>query len=37
MGKSIEKKIKLRIIYCVLLLVLGIVSLYVANFVPLNS
>lgn len=37
MGKSIEKKIKLRIGYCVMLIVLGIASLYVGNFVVLNS
>lgn len=37
MEKSIEKKIKLRMAYCVLLIVLGIVSLYVGNFVPLDS
>ncbi len=37
MEKSIEKKIKLRMGYCVLLIVLGIVSLYVGNFVPLDS
>ena len=34
---SIEKKIKVRIIYCVVLIVLGIASLYVGYFVPLNS
>jgi len=33
----IEKKIKIRIIYCIVLIVLGVVSLYVGNFVPLNS
>ena len=37
MEKIIEKKIKLRMAYCVLLIVLGIVSLYVGNFVPLDS
>lgn len=37
MEKSIEKKIKLRMVYCVLLIVLGIISLYVGNFVPLDS
>ena len=34
---SIEKKIKIRIIYCIVLIVLGVVSLYVGNFVPLNT
>lgn len=33
----IEKKIKIRITYCIVLIVLGVVSLYVGNFVPLNS
>jgi len=37
MSMNIEKKIKIRIIYCVVLIVLGVISLYVANFVPLNS
>lgn len=33
---NIEKKIKLRMIYCVILVVLGVVSLYVGNFVVVN-
>jgi len=33
---NIEKKIKLRMIYCVILVVLGAVSLYVGNFVVVN-
>lgn len=37
MGMNIEKKIKLRMVYCAVLIVLGIVSLYVGNFVPLDS
>lgn len=37
MSMTIEKKIKLRMVYCVVLIVLGIVSLCVGNFVPLNS
>lgn len=37
MNMSIEKKIKIRIIYCIVLIVLGVVSLYVGNFVPLNT
>lgn len=37
MNMSIEKKIKIRIIYCVVLIVLGVVSLYVGNFIPLNT
>ena len=37
MGKSIEKKVKLRIVYCVILIVLGAASLYVGNFVTLDS
>lgn len=34
---NIEKKIKLRIVYCVVLIVLGVASLYVGYFVPLQS
>lgn len=37
MNMCIEKKIKIRIIYCIVLIVLGVVSLYVGNFVPLNT
>lgn len=37
MNMYIEKKIKIRIIYCIVLIVLGVVSLYVGNFVPLNT
>lgn len=33
---NIEKKIKLRMVYCVFLVVLGAVSLYVGNFVVVN-
>lgn len=36
-GKSIEQKIKLRIIYSVLLIILGIASLYVGIYIPLAS
>ena len=36
-GKTIEKRVKLRIVYSVCLLILGITSLYVGNFVPLAS
>lgn len=36
-GKTIEKRVKLRIVYSVCLLILGIASLYVGNFVPLAS
>lgn len=36
-GKTIEKKLKLRIVYSALLLVLGIVAIYVGNCVPLAS
>lgn len=35
--KSIEKRIKLRMAYCALLIVLGIVSLYVGTMVPLST
>lgn len=34
---NIKKKIKLRMVYCGVLIVLGIASLYVGNFVTLNS
>ena len=37
MNMRIEKKIKIRIIYCIVLIVLGVISLYVGNFVTLNS
>lgn len=36
-GKSIEQKLKLRIFFCIILLVLGAASLYVGAFVPLAS
>ena len=36
-GKTMEKRVKLRIVYSVCLLILGIASLYVGNFVPLAS
>ena len=34
---NIEKKIRLRMVYCVLLVVLGVVSLLVAHFVTFNT
>lgn len=37
LGKSIEQKLKLRIFFCIILLVLGAASLYVGAFVPLAS
>lgn len=37
MNMRIEKKIKIRIIYCIVLIILGVISLYVGKFVPLNS
>ena len=37
LGKSIEQNLKLRILFCVLLLFLGGVSLYVGTCVPLAS
>ena len=37
LGKSIEQKIKLRILYSIILLILGGVSLYVGTCVPLAS
>ena len=36
-GKSIEQKIKLRILFCILLFILGSASLYVGTCVPLAS
>lgn len=36
-GKNIEKRVKLRIAYSVLLCILGIASLYIGIFVPLES
>lgn len=36
-GKTIEKRVKFRIVYAVLLIILGIASVYVGNFVPLAS
>ena len=36
-GKTIEKRVKIRIAYSVLLCILGIISIYVGNFVPLAS
>ncbi len=35
--KSIKQKIKFRIIYCVVLVILGSASLYVGTFIPLAS
>ena len=36
-GKTIEQKLKLRILYCIFLIILGVASLYVGNFVTLAS
>ncbi len=36
-GKDITQKIKLRIMYCALLIILGIISLYVGICIPLAS
>lgn len=36
-GKTIEKRMKLRIVYSVLLGILGVASIYVGGFVPLAS
>lgn len=37
LGKNIEKRVKLRIMYCVLLFILGAAALYIGNRVPLAS
>ncbi len=37
MKMDIKKRIKLRMVYCVLLLILGVASLCVAYFVPIQS
>lgn len=37
LGKSIEQKLKVRILFCIVLILLGIASLYVGTCVPLAS
>lgn len=36
-GKTIEKRLKLRITYSAILIILGVLSIYIGNFVPLAS
>lgn len=36
-GKNIEQKLKMRMGFCIVFIVLGAASLYVGNFVPLAS